>query len=97
MISSHANILNFGLSRPQSRLSTSRRGSGWRPACYLDLDTLDTEQRLEGGGLYDSRKPRLSPLIEVIEPTPPLCRSTPIFGLTGVLILLTLFGPFIYI
>ena len=28
-------------------------------------------------------KPRLSPLIEVIEPTPPLCRNAPIFGMTG--------------
>ena len=33
-------------------------------------------------------KPRLSPLIEVIEPTPPLCRNAPIFGVTGEIICL---------
>ena len=32
--------------------------------------------------LYNQHKPRLSPLIEVIEPTPPLCRSAPIFSMT---------------
>ena len=31
---------------------------------------------------YSNPKPRLSPLIEVIEPTPPLCRNAPIFGMT---------------
>ena len=30
-----------------------------------------------------NQKQRLPPLIELIEPTPPLCRSAPIFGLTG--------------
>ena len=30
-----------------------------------------------------NQKQRLPPLIELIEPTPPLCRNAPIFGLTG--------------
>ena len=30
-----------------------------------------------------NRKIRLAPLVEVIEPTPPLCRNAPIFGMTG--------------
>ena len=34
---------------------------------------------------------RMPPLIEIVEPTPPLCRNTPLFGLTGANIILSVF------
>ena len=74
-------------SRGQSRSGTasssrrsSCRGRGgeerWREGEHL-------EEKLERMMNYNNIKHRLEPLIEVIEPTPPLCRNAPIFGLTG--------------
>ena len=42
-----------------------------------------TANQRPGPELPTNQKTRLPPLIELIEPTPPLCRSAPIFGLTA--------------
>merc|ERR1712029_1205156 len=82
------------MGRSQSRVGTlsqasSRRSSvskreeqpGWR-------NEEKVEQKVERMLQYNSqpamRKIRLAPLVEVIEPTPPLCRNAPIFGMTGI-------------
>ena len=70
--------------------AASRRGyeeAGWRKeerveekfARMMSLP-LPANHRLEP---LTNQKQRLPPLVELIEPTPPLCRNTPIFGLTG--------------
>ena len=62
-----------------SRRSSCRGRGGeerWREGEHL-------EEKLERMMNHNNIKPRLEPLIEVIEPTPPLCRNAPIFGLTG--------------
>ena len=62
-----------------SRRSSCRGRGGeerWREGEHL-------EEKLERMMNYNNIKHRLEPLIEVIEPTPPLCRNAPIFGLTG--------------
>merc|ERR1712198_685768 len=82
--------------RSQSRsgtLSSSRRSSrsshrrdneeGWRTHERVE-EKLERMIRYDPAGLGQpkSGKQRLSPLIEVVEPTPPICRNIPIFGMT---------------
>ena len=72
--------------RSQSRsgtLSSSRRSSASRRGEERWREGEQLEEKLERMMNYSNNKPRLSPLIEVIEPTPPLCRNAPIFGMTG--------------
>merc|ERR1712029_26416 len=71
------------LSQPSSRRSSASKREeqpGWR-------NEEKVEQKVERMLQYNSqpalRKIRLAPLVEVIEPTPPLCRNAPIFGMTG--------------
>ena len=66
-------------SRSGTVSSSSRRSSGSRRGEERWREGEQLEEKLERMMI----KPRLSPLIEVIEPTPPLCRNAPVFGMTG--------------
>ena len=56
-----------------------------------EVDTYTTNYDSPGMVSYDTNtrvydkygQYRMPPLIEIVEPTPPLCRNTPLFGLTG--------------
>ena len=91
-------VITFLMFRSQSRAGTlssrrssaaSRRGheAAWRKEERVEdkvarMMSPPANQRPRLDSLTN-QKQRLPPLIELIEPTPPLCRSAPIFGLTG--------------
>ena len=76
-------VFNYRSQSRSGTLSSSRRSSGSRRGEERWREGEHLEEKLERMMNYGNIKPRLSPLIEVIEPTPPLCRNAPIFGLTG--------------
>merc|ERR1712013_548271 len=79
-------------SRSTTRTLDSRRSSGSRSSedsMYSNRRmrrmTREKEMETEWMMIYDEimKKTRLSPLVEVIEPTPPLQRNSPIFMMTS--------------
>merc|ERR1719320_897126 len=79
-------------SRSTTRTLDSRRSSGSRSSGdsmhsnrRMRRRTREKEMETERMMIYDElmKKTRLSPLVEVIEPTPPLQRNSPIFMMTS--------------